>query len=519
MSQSPERKANEDLMWLSALFAAAIVAFNLWMATTRHDNSRDQHLAGAVSYAKGHIDLLRPEIPGFNANGSPTPLEFPIWQALTAVLMKAFGIWYGWGNIVSMAFLFSSLWALFDLVRRRGSSRLAWWTILFSLAQPLNMIIGAQAGGDSTAWAFAMWFVYFSYRMAIESKLTWWLLALLSGGLSALTKAPFFMCAGLTAFFWVWCWRRNSVRAWAFLISTGVICAALVMVWNVHCHHVYREAEFSTINLDPLDANSGIHHWYFGTLSYRLNYANWLRGGWHLSFQVLAGFSLIFLVLFSIRVKQAAAAWLWMLAAVCTTVVFPELVLEHWHYFFIFAPATAWLCAVGANEIEGGIWDRLRASPLARASIILGTLVPSLAGTLMCAHVVLLFDPWPDTVGQLVKQHTSPKDKLIVWGPAWGANWGDPFFRAGRQGLTATLERTDTSWLNDPKKLARLKQLGYNKIVLINPSPKVTALGSLALVAGREQKFDDLRQLIPAIAKHWPVVFDSPFVLIAQIPD
>src|SRR5271166_4395021 len=110
-------KNDRDLIFLAALLAAGLVSFELWMATTNHDNSRDQHLGGAVAYAQGHIDLMRPMLLGFNANGSPTPLEFPIWQALTSIFMKCFGIWYGWGNLVSLAFLFSSLWALFDLCR------------------------------------------------------------------------------------------------------------------------------------------------------------------------------------------------------------------------------------------------------------------------------------------------------------------------------------------------------------------------------------------------------------------
>ena len=163
-------KSNKDLIFLAGLLATAIVFFELWMATTDHDNSRDQHLGGAVAYAKGHIDLLRPMLLGFNANGAPTPLEFPIWQAMTAVLMKCFGLWYGWGNVVSLIFFSSSLWPLFDLCRRLCSIRVAWWAMVFSLSQPLSVLIGGQAGGDSTAWSFAMWLIYFSYRMMNDGK-------------------------------------------------------------------------------------------------------------------------------------------------------------------------------------------------------------------------------------------------------------------------------------------------------------------------------------------------------------
>ncbi len=222
-------KSNKDLIFLATLLAAGLIFFELWMATTDHDNSRNQHLGAAVVYAKGHIDLLRPTLLGFNANGAPTPLEFPIWQACTAVLMKCFGIWYGLGNIVSLAFLFSSFWVLFDLCRRLNSTRTGWWALVFSLAQPLNLIIGGQAGADSTAWTFAMWFVYFSYRMMGEGRLSWWLLAVCAGSLSAVTKAPFFFSAGLTAFFWLWLRFRHSGQAWLRLILAGLICTLVFM--------------------------------------------------------------------------------------------------------------------------------------------------------------------------------------------------------------------------------------------------------------------------------------------------
>lgn len=510
-------KNNKDLIFLAALLAAGLIFFELWMATTNHDNSRDQHLGAAVAYAKGHIDLLRPMLLGFNANGAPTPLEFPIWQALTAVLMKCFGIWYGLGNIVSLVFLFSSFWVMFDLCRRLNSRRTGWWALIFSLAQPLNLIIGGQAGADSTAWAFAMWFVYFSYRMMSEGRLSWWLLAVCAGSLSAVTKAPFFLNAGLTAFFWLWLRFRHSGRAWLLLILAGLISTLIFMAWNFHCHRVYAEAEFPTIQLDPLDGKGGINHWYFGTVAYRLNLHNWLKGGWHLMTMVFGGLGFVFLLLISARLKKSAEAWLWMLAAAGTTLVFTPLLLEHLHYFFVFAPTTAWLCAIGATEIESEIWSRLRASAFARTTILLATLAASMAGTFMIIHINMYFDPYTEEIGQLIKQHTVPEDKIIVWGMIWG----DPFLRSDRQGVTGSITRslplTDTSLIDDPARLQRLKQLGYRKIILINPSPFIVALTSVT--GKRGEAILDLHQYLPAVARSWPVVFDSSQMIIVQIPD
>ena len=511
MREPPKnRQDNRDLALLAALLAIGIVVFELWMATTNHDNSRPQHLGGAVAYARGHIDLLRPMLLGFNANGAPTPLEFPLWQALTAGLMKCFGIWFGWGNVVSLFFFFSSLVALFDLCRRLCSVRTAWWAVVFSLLQPLSTWIGGQAGGDSTAWSFAMWFLYFCYRMMNDGGWNWWAAAVLMGCLSAATKAPFFMTAGLTAFFWLLLRQRQSLRAWLFLCSTGIISVLVFAVWNHHCSRIYGAAEFQTIDMDPLHGD--IDRWYFGTLAYRLNLHNWLRGGWHLAGMVFGSLAFLLGPLLCLRLKQAAEAWLFLLAAVCATMVFTPLLWEHSHYFFIYAPAAAWLCAIPAAEFEFSIWNRLQTSMLARVAILLLTFSATLAETGMAIHFNLIFDDYLSKSAQVIKEHTAPADKSVVWGQVWG----DPFLRADRQGLTGGLGLESTGWINDPAKLGRLQELGYTKLIFINPSPFVVALTTA--VGQHGEKLEDLHQYLPAVAKAWPVVLDSPQILIVQIP-
>ena len=501
---------NRDLALLAMLLAFGMVVFELSMATTDHDNTRAQHMGGAVAYAKGQIDLWRPMLPGFTANGTPTPLEFPLWQALTAVLMKCFGIWYGWGNVVSLFFFFSSLVALFDLCRRICSVRTAWWAVVFSLLQPVGIWIGGQAGGDSTAWSFAMWFIYFCYRMMNDGGWGWWIAAVLMGCLNATTKAPFFMVAGLTTFFWLLLRHRRSPRAWLFLSSSGLISFLALLAWNHHCQRVYGEAEFQTLDLDT--THGDIFSWYFGTMAYRLNPYNWVRGGWHLVGVVFGGLTFILGPLLCVRLKQAAEAWLFLLAAVCTTLVFTPLLLEHIHYFFIFAPAAAWLCAIPAAEFESAIWSRLRASMSARVTILLITFMASLAQTAMAIHFNLAFDNYQQKIALVIKEHTAPSDKLLVWGLVWG----DPFLRADRQGMTGGMGLGSSGWINDPAKLERLQKLGYDKLVFVNPSPFVVAL--TAAVAQHGEKLEDLHLYVPAVAKAWPIVFDSPQLLIVQMP-
>ncbi len=504
---STSNKDNRDLIFLVVLLAIGLTVFELWMATTRHDNSRDQHLGTALVYAHGHIDLMRPVILGFNANGTPTPLEFPIWQAVVAVFMKAFGDWRGWGNITALIFFFSSLWALFELCRREHSARMGWWAVLFSLVQPLSFTSGGQASCDSTAWTFAMWFIYCAYRMMKEGKWRWWFLAAVMGSLSATTKAPYFMTAGLTTFFWLCLRYRTSIRAWAFLASAGLVSMLAFVVWNYHCHKMYKEALFPFWDLNIGDGS--IRKWYFGGLADRLDIRRWMKLTWHLYNSVFYGAGFIFAV--SLWFRRALDGWVWLLAAVISTMVFPILIVEHRHYLFIYASAVAWLCAKAAVELEPGIWNALKAATVTRALVLLAVFAVTLPGLLMLIRTSS-WDTYDQDVGEAIEQHTSPDEKIVVWGQSWGY----PFYRAHREGLSGGYGLSDNAWFNDPANVERLKQLGYKKVVLINPSPFMESV--LKAQGGTVEEQKDLHKMLPTIAKDWPVTFESPQVLIVQIP-
>jgi hypothetical protein len=97
-----------------------IVIFHLAYAATGFSLYRDQHLGTALIYAREGIDLLRPQIVGFNANYAPTPQELPIWQAAASLPMRWFGEWFGWANIVSLLLFATALYPVFKLGETLG---------------------------------------------------------------------------------------------------------------------------------------------------------------------------------------------------------------------------------------------------------------------------------------------------------------------------------------------------------------------------------------------------------------
>src|ERR1035437_5885023 len=86
-----ERNQPFSLVPLVAVLFGLIVAFHLGNALTGKSLIRASHLGTALVYAHGHINLLRPVIVGFNATGTPTAQELPLWQAAVALVFKATG--------------------------------------------------------------------------------------------------------------------------------------------------------------------------------------------------------------------------------------------------------------------------------------------------------------------------------------------------------------------------------------------------------------------------------------------
>ena len=203
---------------------AVITVFHLFNAALGKSFYRDQHLGCALKYAQGSIDLLRPVILGFNLNEAPTPLEVPVWQATVALVFKALGTWYGWANLVSLLFLFSGLYPLFKVAERFAGPGTGWWTLLLFLAQPNVVMYAGEAGPDGQALAASIWFLYCASKLWEAPGAKWLFWTALTGSLSALTKVPFFMAAGLGCFFMTaLCYRRQK-SAWIYLGIAAAFC-------------------------------------------------------------------------------------------------------------------------------------------------------------------------------------------------------------------------------------------------------------------------------------------------------
>ena len=503
---SSSKSRYHDLQLLLGLVLLATIGFHLFLALSDRAIGRDQHLGTALLYAKNGIDLLNPVILGANANGAPTPLEFPLWQALTGLLMKCFGTWHGWGNVVSLLFHVSSLWPVFHLARRLFSPRCAWWALVLYSAQPLTFLYGGYASTDGMSAYLAVWFIYLVAEMLETKSWRWWAAATVVGTLSATTKAPFFFVMGLTAFFWLLQGHRNSGRAWLQLSTAGAISVIAFVAWNQHCNRCYAAGEMPVMDL-RVGQGTEIMKWWLGDLAARLSMRSWARGAWRASTILLGSIGLAVLPLAAFRLSDARPLRWWLLAGFVALGVFTTLILIHWHYYYIFSVPVALLGARTVVEFEP-VFCRVVSNAFLRTATCIAMVGAALAQGLQAAHLNLFLDPHPVRSAKLLEQHTTSQDKLVVWGGAWST----PLLRAHRDGvITSTF-----SLITDPAKLSRLKELGYTRLVLVNNSPLLVAINASS--GSGDFKFKNLREELPTLARNWSVAFESPEVLILDLP-
>ena len=235
------------LAMMGIVFFGAIIGYHMLSALAGYPAYRDSHLGTALQYANGSINLLRPIIVGFNANGTPTLLELPIWQAAAGLMFKiVHSTWFGWANLTSLVLFATCVWPLFQIAATYLDRRGAWWTLIFFLAQPLIIINSGQAGTDGLCLVFMIWFLYFADRLVRTGDLKWILPTALFSCLAAVSKLPFLMAAGLA----VTCllvWEpeaRHSIKRWGLLGTVGLVTLVAFAAWTRYTNYQASLAEF-----------------------------------------------------------------------------------------------------------------------------------------------------------------------------------------------------------------------------------------------------------------------------------
>jgi hypothetical protein len=502
--------SHRDLKVVLLTLIVLVVGYHLGLAWHGHGRFRDQHLGTALHYAATQFDLQHTIIPGFNANDAPTIQELPAWQMAAGLAFRWLGPWWGWANVVSLLLFFSALYPLFRVVQHYHGDRTAWWSLIFFLGQALVFVYAGQAGTDGFCLAVTIWF-WFACVNLLARPGRWFLPAAALGTLAAVSKLPFFMAAGLAAFFLLLNAHGLKWRKLAALAGVGAISGAVFLAWTHYTEAMQAGALFPFVDLRMSGSTGGMSmvYWYFGDWHYRLNPGNWIKAGWRFGSAVFGSLPLIVLFAYPLASRRIPpAAKYFLLGGFLTTLVFTHLILHHYHYLLIYSVPVAVLCAAGLGGIETYLVGRgLKAGVIVSTAAVI--ILAALFQGLMTIKAFTL-DPFPQTIAEAIRSHTQPTDKLVVINGGWG---GEELIRTGRQGLSMW----NTTVFNDREKYKQLKSLGFNKLVILSESPYQNAIQIVNPgQAGVPRQM--ARNYLSPPADQWPTVFANDDIIIKDIP-
>jgi len=507
-----------ELPILPLLIAAVVGVTTVYFvlsAMAGYPAYRAQHLGTALHYARHGFDPLRPVILGFNATQTPTVLEFPLWQLVAGAFLRLGQERLVMGNIASLLLFLTSLWPMHKLGAGLVDRRAANWVLAAYVCQPLVFSYAGSSAVDGTVLAAHVWASFACVRALQTRRVAAWALLAALAALLAVLKVPYFIAFGTGAGLFLLSQpdMRRCAGPWLRLGSAGVIGMGVFWVWAAHATACADEALFPLCAFRMSAKGSGMlnsmAHWRILASPFDL-----ARGGLRFLRACTGSYALIFAVLAAAVSKASRPAAAFLLGAVAATLLFPRLVLVHHHYYLLYALPVALLLGAFLHRLEHALCEFAQWPRLVVRVVLCGVLAISLVQGLL-ARETFQFDPYSQDCARIIREHTSPRDKIIV--QREHADWGgEHFFLSGRTGLSTMDFAALTS---DPEAMQKLVSLGYTTLVLMSESPlyhayKVVNPGPAA--ARRKRK--SYREFDLSPVDSWPVVFQNEDMLILRIP-
>ena len=396
----------------------------------------------AVAFAERGIDLLRPPLPILGPPGI-IPLEFPLFQAVGAVLMEA-----GIGADLAMrlagliAFVGTGV-ALFALARHLLSPLAALVALAAFLFNAHAWVYGRASLIEYLAAGSGVAFLYFSMRWVDGNGRRHWIIALLTGATATLVKITtggFYLLPALLLRSPNGRWGFQSPAAWGLVGGAAVIGFA----WSAYAQGVRAEtpaAAFLSFQNQP--------EWLFGTVSQRLDPGQWRVP--LVAILMLTGSGLVvwapLAVLQARRVARSPFALSVLAVAVCTPLILFNLYAVHDYYFAAVAPLVAIGIGLGVDWLLAH-----RSRRWAKRTMV------GLAGAWV-ATIIGLFGSWsiiygtpPEeeralAIARFIAEHSEPDDWVIQRGLGWNPSF---LYYARRQGIAVPEHDNfqDTSSIN-----------------------------------------------------------------------
>jgi 4-amino-4-deoxy-L-arabinose transferase-like glycosyltransferase len=441
--------------------------------------------AMARNFHEGGYRFLCPQIDWRGGGDGCVESEAPVYAVVVALLYGAFGVWEGWGRLLSLLASLGTAVLLFRIGRREADERVGLFAAGLYVLLPMNLYYGRAFMPEPTYLcllagavdAFSAW----SARQAGARAL--WLGGALVG-LAAAMKLPN-LYIGLPLL--VLALRRGGARALRqpALWGAGIVAVAPALAWYLHAH--------------DLGVRSGLSFGFWGPGG---EWSEWSRifslDFWNrILFQWVAerhatwpGFALLLAGLWLARSEPRlrALTWSWLAALVVYSALIPRRTYVHEYYALPFMlPGALAMALPCARWLRRGTEGLLRWRAALAVVLLAGVLASSALTNVRYAGYV--GDHWPlEGLGDLLRERTPPGALVVV------ADHGDavPLYRAHRKGWNAWPERVTPAELRQ----RAAQGAGYFAAVKSDFPGDVGAARLRALAAEGTPLHDDARYLI-----------------------
>lgn len=304
--------------------------------------------AVARNFVKAKFDLLYPQsdsLLALNEHGLPNPEryfinEFPLYNALVALIYTQVGVNHVYGRIVSIAFSVTGAFFLYLLVNRLLGYRYALLSLGFYLFNPYNIYYGRVFMPDPAFVSLSIISLYWCVRWVESRKLGHGLLLMLTFALATLVK-PYAVFIAIPILYWILVnWGlRAMLKPSVILIGLGSLLP--LTLWRYHLS-LHPEGSFAStwlLNGDGIRFKGSFFRWIIFDRFNRLIFAT-------------GGFALFTVGLFNSYAKRASSFFfVWILAIFLYITVFAKGNVNHDYYQLpIVAPGSV-MVALGAGAL------------------------------------------------------------------------------------------------------------------------------------------------------------------------
>jgi hypothetical protein len=355
---SPIRLAGNRVPQIAFWAVVALLAMLRWLhfgpdIDLPHDWRQFDTAQYIRSFSEDGFDLMHPSVAWMGGHKTLI-LEFPLHEALVALLYRVFGPDILWARLVTWLFFSGGCLYLYGILRRVAGEDLARLTTCVYMVLPLGFFYSRAVHIDFAAVFFAHGMVYHLLESLGEKHRYKHLgLAMAWTILGFLVKVPyvFYLILPCLAYAWRQGQFRPALLRWSCWLSPAIVLFGL---WTWHTRRVNAAAPdwYFIPHYSKFDDMWG---WYFGTLDLRWMPMLWERILDRIRYEVAGGFPGIYLALLGFcfgwrRFGLNFMRW-WLLGTVCYLLIFFPLNFNHDYYQIPFLVPVAFFVAVTVEAL------------------------------------------------------------------------------------------------------------------------------------------------------------------------